>query len=59
MPDAIVGRALLFSVAIFLGGCASQVRELMPTPAIFDSPATQAIFEQVPPERRRSSVDLL
>ena len=45
--------------ATMLGGCATKPRELMPTPALFDQPAARAIFQQVPPERRTTFVDLL
>ncbi len=40
-------------------GCATKVRELMPTPATFHLPTARTIFEQVPPERRKDSIDLL
>ena len=31
----------------------------MPTPALFDQPSRRAIFQEVPPERRTTFVDLL
>jgi esterase/lipase superfamily enzyme len=40
-------------------GCASKVRELMPTPAEFHLPTARAIFDEVPAERRTDYVDLL
>ena len=40
-------------------GCATKVRQLMPTPVTFDRPAARIIFEQVPPERRTDDIDLL
>jgi esterase/lipase superfamily enzyme len=42
-----------------LVGCATKVRELMPTPVLFHLPTAQRIFEDVPPERRTDYVDLL
>jgi esterase/lipase superfamily enzyme len=50
--------ALLFAAAV-LGGCASKGRALMPAPESDHSPATQTAVNQVPQERRRSSIDLL
>jgi hypothetical protein len=32
-------------------GCATKVRELMPTPVTFDRPAARAIFEPGTPQR--------
>jgi hypothetical protein len=52
-------RLLLLFAAIILGGCAGTGNELMPTPSIDHSPATRTDFDQVPPERRRSAIDLL
>jgi esterase/lipase superfamily enzyme len=40
-------------------GCATKVRELMPTPTVFHLPAALAIFDDVPVERRTDHVDLL
>jgi esterase/lipase superfamily enzyme len=40
-------------------GCASKVRELMPTPAEFQLPAARAIFDKVPVERRTDDIDLI
>ena len=52
--------ATIFTVLILLGsGCASDVRELMPTPAIFQVPAAREIFDTVPAARRSHIVDLL
>jgi esterase/lipase superfamily enzyme len=42
-----------------LSGCATPVRELMPTPDLYHSPAAQTIFAEVPAERRTDTVDLL
>jgi len=42
-----------------LAGCATKVRELMPTPATFNLPTARTIFEQVPQERRTDDIDLL
>lgn len=49
---------LLFAVVVH-GGCASKGKELMPAPAIDHSPTTRMVFDQVPPERRHSVIDLL
>jgi esterase/lipase superfamily enzyme len=49
---SVVGAAILV-------GCATKVRELMPTPALFHLPTARAIFEEVPAERRTEYVDLL
>jgi esterase/lipase superfamily enzyme len=55
-----VGAALLGVLgATLLAGCATKVRELMPTPALYHLPTALAIFEEVPAERRTDSVDLL
>ena len=51
--------ALLLLAATVLGGCASQVRELMPTPAMSHLPTASSMFRQVPPARRVPDVDLL
>jgi esterase/lipase superfamily enzyme len=51
--------AMMIACAAILGGCATKVRELMPTPALFDHPAARAIFEKVPARRRTDYVDLL
>jgi len=59
MPNSVVPRTLCLFAALFLGGCAGQVRELMPTPAAFHSSAAKEVFQEVPQERRRSSIDLL
>jgi esterase/lipase superfamily enzyme len=40
-------------------GCATKVRELMPTPAAFHLPTARAIFDAVPVERRTDYIDLL
>jgi esterase/lipase superfamily enzyme len=40
-------------------GCATKVRELMPTPTVFHLPTAQAIFDDVPVERRTDYIDLL
>jgi len=40
-------------------GCATKVRELMPTPAVFHLPTARAIFDEVPVERRTDYIDLL
>ncbi len=40
-------------------GCATKVRELMPTPAVFYLPTARAIFDDVPVERRTDFIDLL
>jgi esterase/lipase superfamily enzyme len=50
---------LILAGTIVLGGCATKLRELMPTPKIYPLPAAQTIFDEVPPERRKSNVDLL
>jgi hypothetical protein len=50
---------MLLFAAVALGGCASKGKELMPAPEIDHSPVAQLVFDQVPPERRRSAVDLL
>jgi esterase/lipase superfamily enzyme len=40
-------------------GCATKVRELMPTPTVFHLPTARAIFDDVPVERRTDYIDLL
>jgi esterase/lipase superfamily enzyme len=40
-------------------GCATNVRELMPTPAVFHLPTARTIFDEVPVERRTDYIDLL
>jgi esterase/lipase superfamily enzyme len=50
---------LIIVGAATLAGCATKVRELMPTPALYHSPTAQAVFEKVPAERRLDYVDLL
>jgi hypothetical protein len=54
-----VATSLIVVVATSLVGCATQVRQLMPTPALYHSPAAKAVFEGVPAERRSDYVDLL
>lgn len=54
-----VAILLIVVGATSLAGCATKVRELMPTPDVFHLPTARAIFEQVPPERRSESIDLL
>lgn len=53
---AILSAVLCVTMLV---GCATKVRELMPTPALFHLPTAQTIFEEVPPERRTDYVDLL
>lgn len=50
---------LLLLAATLLGGCASRVRELMPTPHLFHLPTARSMFQQVPPARRAMDIDLL
>jgi esterase/lipase superfamily enzyme len=45
--------------ASLLGGCATQVRELMPAPSSYALPSGQGIFAEVPAQRRTDYVDLL
>jgi esterase/lipase superfamily enzyme len=54
-----VATLLIIVGATSLAGCATKVRELMPTPALYHSPAAKAVFEGVPTERRTDYVDLL
>lgn len=55
-----IGPVLLATIAAaMLAGCATQVRELMPTPALYHLPTAEAIFAEVPEERRSDHVDLL
>ncbi len=55
-----IGPVLLATIAAaMLAGCATQVRELMPTPALYHLPTAQAIFAEVPEGRRSDLVDLL
>jgi len=42
-----------------LGGCSNAGKKLMPAPLFDQSSANHAVFDQTPPERRRSTVDLL
>ena len=51
--------AFLLLAATALGGCASRVRELMPTPAMSNLASATSIFRQVPPARQVPDVDLL
>ena len=51
--------ALLLLAATVLGGCASRVRELMPTPHLFHLATARSMYLQVPPARRVTDVDLL
>jgi len=50
---------LCILVANLQVGCASKVRELMPTPATFHLPTARGIFDEVPVERRTDDIDLL
>jgi esterase/lipase superfamily enzyme len=48
----------MFGVLLQIG-CAANVRELMPTPALFHLPTARAIFDEVPVKRRTDYIDLL
>jgi esterase/lipase superfamily enzyme len=48
------------AAAIFVAGCSSQPRQLMPTPVIYQEPSSLPVFEQPLEERGNSTdVDLL
>ena len=59
MPLRKSYRLMLLFAVVVLGGCASEGKMLMPAPAIDHWPGTRMVFDQVPPERRRSAIDLL
>jgi esterase/lipase superfamily enzyme len=59
LPRHIAIFSLVVFGSIVLGGCATKPRELMPTPIIYDQPSAQAVFDEVPPDRRTTDVDLL
>lgn len=59
MPTCRSYAVAVLAAGVVLGGCSSTGKTLMPTPLLYQSSANHAVFEQVHPERRRSSMDLL
>ena len=59
VPWRIVATLLVIVGATTLAGCATKFRELRPTPALYHSPAANAVLEEVRAERRPDYVDLL
>jgi esterase/lipase superfamily enzyme len=53
-----VFRSAFVSILFLLGGCASTTRPLMPTPALYHEPPVEALFGDIPRERRRPRIKL-
>ena len=50
---------VLLSAAVLLAGCATKPRQLMPTPALYQQPGGEALFEQTREAPGSTDVDLL
>ena len=55
----VISSAALFMTLSFLAGCASNARNLMPTPTLYRAQPASALFGAIPQERRRPQVELL
>ena len=58
LPNRLRSVSGFALVSVLLAGCAGTARPLMPTPALYHQPPVEAVFEDVPPLRRRPRIDL-
>ncbi|EGV19313.1 alpha/beta hydrolase [Thiocapsa marina] len=59
MPYRLIKPGLAMLAALLVGGCATEARQLMPTPILYQLPDGQPVFEVAETSRQTPDIDLL